>query len=65
MPFFRLPAEALTDDMIPDECYLDGDRGVFNVQVESLSNFRKLVPVLTQKYKDGMSGQRTTRTLPF
>jgi radical SAM superfamily enzyme YgiQ (UPF0313 family) len=65
MPFFRLPAYALTDDMIPDTCFCDGNRGVFNVQVESLSTFRELMPVLTQKYKEEMSGQRSTRTLPF
>ena len=65
MPFFRMPAHALTDDMIPDECFSDGDRGVFNVQVKSLSTFRKLMPRLTDKYKEEMSGQRSTRTLPF
>lgn len=65
MPFFRLPAAALTDNMIPDACFSDSDRGVFSVQLESLAVFRKLMPVLTKKYKEGMSGQRSTRTLPF
>lgn len=65
MPFFRLPAHALTDEMIPHGCFSDGDRGVFNVQVESLSTFRELMPSLAQKYKEDMSGQRSKRTLPF
>lgn len=65
MPFFRLPAHALNDDIIPDVCFTDSDRGIFNVQGKSLSAFRELMPALTQKYKEGMSGQRSTRTLPF
>jgi len=65
MPFFRLPAHALNDDMIPDVCFTDSDRGIFNVQGKSLSAFRELMPALTQKYKEGMSGQRSTRTLPL
>lgn len=31
MPFFRLPARALKDDMIPDTCFRDEDRGMFDV----------------------------------
>ena len=65
MPFFRLPAHALRDDMIPDICFKDNDRGIFNVQRESLFTFRELAPRLTKKYKKWMSGQRSTRNLPF
>jgi len=63
MPFFRLPAHALKDDMIPDRCFRDKDRGIFNVQADSLSTFRKFVPRLMEKYKDLMSDQRSTRDL--
>ena len=65
MPFFRLPARALKDDMIPDTCFRDEDRGMFNLHGESLSDFRELVPRLTEKHKKWMSGQRSTRNLPF
>jgi tRNA A37 methylthiotransferase MiaB len=65
MPFFRLPANALQDDMIPDACLRGNNREIFNVRGESLSNFRELVPRLTEKYKKWMSGQRSTRDLQF
>jgi hypothetical protein len=65
MPFFRLPARALKDDMIPDTCFRDEDRGMFNLHGESLSDFRELVPRLTEKHKKWMSGQRSTRNLPL
>jgi hypothetical protein len=63
MPFFRLPAHALKDDLIPDGCFRDKDRRIFNVQADSLSIFRELVPRLIVKYKDWMSDQRSTRDL--
>jgi hypothetical protein len=63
MPFFRLPAHALMDDMIPDTCYRDEDKEVFNVKNESLSIFRKLVPRLVEKYKEWMWDQRSKRNL--
>ena len=65
MPFFRIPAHALRDDMIPDICFKDNDRGIFNLHGESLLTFRELVPRLIEKYKKWMSGQRSTRNLPF
>ena len=65
MPFFRLPARALKDDMIPDTCFRDEDREMFDLHGESLSDFRELVPRLTEKHKKWMSGQRSTRSLPF
>jgi hypothetical protein len=65
MPFFRLPARSLRDDAIPDPCFKDSNRSIFNVQGESLSIFRKSVPVLTEKYKKLMSDQRNTRILPL
>ena len=63
MPFFRMPAYALSDEMIPDKCFMDIDRNIFNVQAESLSIFKGLVPKLTHKYKESMSGQRKMRNL--
>ena len=65
MPFFRLPAHALQDDMIPNTCFRGKDRGIFNVNGESLLTFRKLAPKLAERYKKWMSGQRSTRNLPF
>ncbi|MGD2028821.1 MAG: radical SAM protein [Desulfobacterales bacterium] len=65
MPFFRLPAQSLRDNAIPDACFRDADRSIFNVQGKSLWTFKKSVPVLTEKYKKLMSGQRNTRNLPL
>ncbi len=65
MPFFRLPAHALSDEMIPDVCFGDSSREIFDVQGESLAAFRKLVPGLTKKYKKWISAQRSDRTLQF
>jgi hypothetical protein len=65
MPFFRLPVQALRDDTIPEICFRDQGRVIFNVQGESLSVFKKFVPKLTKKYRELMSGQRSTRNLPF
>ena len=65
MPFFRLPVQALQDEMIPDQCFKDNHREIFNVQGKSLSAFRGLTPDLVAKYKELMSGQRSTRILPL
>jgi pyruvate-formate lyase-activating enzyme len=65
MPFFRFPTHALQDDIIPDICFRGDNKGIFNVQRESLFTFRELVPRLTAKYKKWMSGQRSTRNLPL
>jgi len=65
MPFFRLPAQALTDSTLPGQCFKDKNRTIFNVQGESLSTFRKLVPDLTKIYNPLMSDQRSTRNLPI
>jgi radical SAM superfamily enzyme YgiQ (UPF0313 family) len=65
MPFFRLPAQSLSDDAIPDSCFRDNNRSIFNVHGKSLSTFKKSVPVLTEKYKESMSDQRDTRILPL
>jgi hypothetical protein len=65
MPFFRLPAHALQDDMIPDICFRDNKREIFNVQGKSLLIFRKLAPKLAERYKRWMSSERSARILPF
>jgi radical SAM superfamily enzyme YgiQ (UPF0313 family) len=65
MPFFRLPAQALTDSILPNKCFRDENRTIFNVQGESLSTFRELVPNLTKIYSPLMSDQRSTRNLPL
>ncbi len=65
MPFFRLPAHALSDEMIPDVCFRASNREIFDAQGKSLAAFRKLVPGLTKKYKKWLSAQRSHRTLQF
>lgn len=65
MPFFRLSADALKDDLIPDICFIDNDRSIFNVQPKSLMTFRGVAPNLTEKYRESMSNQRNSRSLPI
>jgi len=65
MPFFRLPAPALKDEIIPDTCFVSNDRKIFNVQARSLLTFRELVPRLNEKYREWMSSQRSARNLPI
>jgi B12 binding domain/Radical SAM superfamily len=63
MPFFRIPAQALTDEMIPDTCFVGTGRGIFNVTAKSLETYRALFPDLALKYKKWMSDQRSRRHL--
>jgi pyruvate-formate lyase-activating enzyme len=63
MPFFRLPAHAFRDNMIPDTCFSGNNREIFNVKRESLSTFREFVPKLGKKYRKWMSSQRSARNL--
>ena len=65
MPFFRLPAHALKDDLIPITCFKGKDRQIFSIQNENLSAFRLLAPKLTDKYSNLMSEQRSMRDLVF
>ena len=65
MPFFRLPAHALKDDLIPNTCFRGEDRQIFSIQCESLTAFRPLAPKLTDKYANLMSEQRSVRDLVF
>jgi len=63
MPFFRLPARALKDKMIPDTCFKDKNRDIFEVKGEELSVFRAVLPRLTEKHKKWMSKERSARDL--
>jgi radical SAM superfamily enzyme YgiQ (UPF0313 family) len=63
MPFFRLPAPALRDDMILDKCYRDDDREILNVHRESLALLKEKIPGLLQKYESSLAGGRTLRRL--
>jgi radical SAM superfamily enzyme YgiQ (UPF0313 family) len=65
MPFFRLPVDALKDDIIPSTCYEDAKRDVFKVHGRSLSVFRDILPELTKKYMGERSRERDTRMLKF
>ena len=65
MPFFRLPVQALQDEMIPLTCFKDKQRDIFEVQSESFSIFRKLVPELSEKYREWKHKDRITRILSF
>jgi len=63
MPFFRLPAHAMKDELIPDKCFKDKGRELFNVHGESLAIFKGMVPELAKKYREAMSAQRQVRSL--
>jgi radical SAM superfamily enzyme YgiQ (UPF0313 family) len=65
MPFFRLPADALKDELIPDKCFKDKRRDLVNVHGESLAIFKRMVPKLAKKYREAMSAQRQERSLDF
>jgi hypothetical protein len=65
MPFFRLPPSALSDDLIPERCFKSNKNGIFDVRRESISIFKTLLPELRGRYSKLMSGQRSTRNLPF
>jgi radical SAM superfamily enzyme YgiQ (UPF0313 family) len=63
MPFFRLPPDAIVDNIVPDKCFTDRSRNVFNVCSESLSIFKGLVPQLAERHTESMSKQRDARDL--
>jgi len=65
MPFFRLPVQAFADEIVPDNCFRISDRSVFDVRKESLSHFRRVVPILMEKYQSLRGKERKTRILPF
>ena len=65
MPFFRFPAKAYNDIIIPNECFKDNNPHVLSVHRDSLAAFRGIVPKLAKKYKNDMAGIRTTRDLPI
>lgn len=63
MPLFRLPVQALNDPLIPENCYSDKTRNILDVKGQSLATLKKYIPELTQKYKNEMSDQRSSRQL--
>jgi radical SAM superfamily enzyme YgiQ (UPF0313 family) len=63
MPLFRVPALSLNDPLLPDHCYRGESREILNVQGDSLSMLRSLVPHLKKKYKDLLSEARQTREI--
>ena len=63
MPFFRVPAHALRDTIIPDTCFRDKNREVLDVRGESLWVLRSLLPELITQYKDWTSKERSAREL--
>lgn len=63
MPLFRIPAEALSDAMIPASCYAGPDRSILDVRGKSLTRLKQYIPRLAQKYKSEMSAQRSARHL--
>jgi hypothetical protein len=65
MPFFRLPVQALSDEMLPKSCFRASDRSVLDVRKESLSSFREAVPKLLKKYQPLRGKERSTRILPL
>jgi hypothetical protein len=65
MPLFRIPIDALRDNIIPESCFIDEKRTLLDVKKKSLKNFRKALPRLREKFRDQMSRDRTTRSFDF
>jgi len=63
MPLFRIPALSLSDPLIPNQCYRGEGREILNVQGDSLSVLRNLMPQLRNNYKEMLSQVRQTREL--
>ncbi len=63
VPFFRLPASCLTDPVIPDHCYRDGDRDILYVDSEHLESLRGVLYNLRKNKKDELSGVRSGRVI--
>jgi anaerobic magnesium-protoporphyrin IX monomethyl ester cyclase len=65
MPFFRLPVQALADDLVPESCFRVPGRSVLDVRKERLASFREVVPKLIETYRPLRGKERSTRILPF
>ncbi|NLD37264.1 MAG: B12-binding domain-containing radical SAM protein [Desulfatiglans sp.] len=63
VPFFRLPASSLTDPVIPDPCYKDGERDILNVNSEHLESLRGVLSTLRRAKKNELSGERSGRVI--
>jgi pyruvate-formate lyase-activating enzyme len=63
IPFFRLPAKALRDTLIPVSCFRGSSKDVLGARGEDLARLRKLVVRLREKYKDLAAAERSTRSL--
>lgn len=65
MPFFRLPPEVFSDETIPNTCFNNADRSVFNAKDNSLILFRKATHEMVKRLIKTRSDQRSTRELNF
>lgn len=65
VPFFRLPASSLLDEIIPENCYKDSDRDILKVQGNNLNILRDILPVLRKKIKNELAAERIKRVLKF
>ena len=63
MPLFRMPVSALSDNLVPDGCYVGKDRSILNVKGKSLAQLRRCLPELARKYHDEMAATRSSRLL--
>ena len=63
MPLFRMPVAALSDETVPNSCYVGKGRSILDVKGVSLSQLKRCLPELARKYKDEMSGARSSRQL--
>ncbi len=63
VPFFRLPAPSLLDEIIPDSCYRDKQRNILKVNCDNLNSFRDILAVLRKKNKTDLSAERKNRVL--
>lgn len=62
MPFFRLPLAAVRDEIVPDVCFKDEDRTLFEINRETLASFYSVLPSIVNKYNKSMAGQRSSRS---
>ncbi|MBN1907090.1 MAG: B12-binding domain-containing radical SAM protein [Deltaproteobacteria bacterium] len=63
VPFFRFPASSLTDPVIPDHCYKDGERDILNANSDHLESLREVLSTLMRAKNNELSGERSGRVI--
>lgn len=63
VPFFRLPASALTDQIIPDHFYANDERNILKCRCDDLESLRGVLTTLRKSKKNELSGERSGRVI--